>query len=98
VTSAPYVFVWNDVPPGTYNLTTTVTDAAGASTTSATITGTVAESALTLPLTVGLNWRRFTCGSGSWLVLVVVACTLLGDALQDALNPATRYQTQRLPA
>ncbi len=43
VTSAPYVFVWNDVPPGTYNLTTTVTDAAGASTTSATITGTVGQ-------------------------------------------------------
>ena len=35
---------------------------------------------------------------GVALVLVVVACTLLGDALQDALNPATRYQTQRLPA
>jgi len=35
---------------------------------------------------------------GVALVLVVVACTLLGDAFQDALNPATRYQTQRLPA
>ncbi len=35
---------------------------------------------------------------GVALVLVVVACTLLGDALQDALNPATSYQTQRLPA
>jgi len=32
---------------------------------------------------------------GVALVLVVVACTLLGDALQDALNPATRYQTAR---
>jgi peptide/nickel transport system permease protein len=32
---------------------------------------------------------------GVALVLVVVACTLLGDALQDALNPATRYQTLR---
>jgi len=31
---------------------------------------------------------------GIALVLVVVACTLLGDALQDALNP-TRYQTVR---
>jgi len=35
---------------------------------------------------------------GIALVLVVVACTLLGDALQDALDPATRSQTQRLPA
>ena len=35
---------------------------------------------------------------GVALVLVVVACTLLGDALQDALDPATRSQTQRLPA
>ena len=43
VTSAPYVFVWNDVPPGTYNLTTTVTDAAGASATSATVTATVGQ-------------------------------------------------------
>jgi peptide/nickel transport system permease protein len=32
---------------------------------------------------------------GIALVLVVVACTLLGDALQDALNPATRDQTSR---
>src|SRR5207249_4294096 len=32
---------------------------------------------------------------GIALVLVVVACTLLGDALQDALNPTTRYQTAR---
>src|SRR5437867_2362116 len=32
---------------------------------------------------------------GIALVLVVVACTLLGDALQDALNPTTRYQTPR---
>src|SRR5439155_369679 len=32
---------------------------------------------------------------GIALVLVVVACTLVGDALQDALNPATRYQTFR---
>ena len=32
---------------------------------------------------------------GVALVLVVVACTLVGDALQDALNPATRYQTVR---
>src|SRR6266581_3801810 len=31
---------------------------------------------------------------GIALVLVVVACTLLGDALQDALNP-NRYQTVR---
>ncbi len=31
---------------------------------------------------------------GVALVLVVVACTLLGDALQDALNP-NRYQTVR---
>src|SRR5207245_4842469 len=37
VTSAPYVFVWDNVRPGTYNLTTTVTDAAGASATSATV-------------------------------------------------------------
>jgi len=35
---------------------------------------------------------------GIALVLVVVACTLLGDALQDALDPATRSQTQRLRA
>jgi len=28
---------------------------------------------------------------GIALVLVVVACTLLGDALQDALNPTARY-------
>ena len=32
---------------------------------------------------------------GIALVLVVVACTLLGDALQDALNPTMRYQTAR---
>ena len=32
---------------------------------------------------------------GVALVLVVVACTLLGDALQDALNPALRSQTSR---
>jgi peptide/nickel transport system permease protein len=32
---------------------------------------------------------------GVALVLVVVACTLLGDALQDALDPTARYQ--RLP-
>src|SRR5204862_2147621 len=32
---------------------------------------------------------------GIALVLVVVACTLVGDALQDALKPATRYQTAR---
>jgi peptide/nickel transport system permease protein len=32
---------------------------------------------------------------GIALVLVVVACTLLGDALQDALDPAARYQTPR---
>src|SRR5207302_917386 len=42
-TGAPYVFVWNDVLPGTYNLTTTVTDAAGASATSATVTVTVGQ-------------------------------------------------------
>ena len=51
VTSAPYVFVWNDVPPGTYNLTTTATDAAGAAATSATITATVGEIAPTPKLT-----------------------------------------------
>src|SRR6266446_3923377 len=45
VTSAPYIFVWNDVPPGIYNLTTTATDAAGAAATSATITATVGETA-----------------------------------------------------
>jgi len=33
---------------------------------------------------------------GIALVLVVVACTLLGDALQDALDPTTRSQTHRL--
>ena len=43
VTSAPYVFVWDNVRPGTYNLTTTVTDAAGASATSATVTVTVGQ-------------------------------------------------------
>ena len=32
---------------------------------------------------------------GVALVLVVVACTLLGDALQDALDPTTRYETVR---
>jgi len=32
---------------------------------------------------------------GVALVLVVVACTLLGDALQDALDPTTRYETLR---
>lgn len=32
---------------------------------------------------------------GIALVLVVVACTLLGDALQDALNPTARYDTVR---
>ena len=32
---------------------------------------------------------------GIMLVLVVVACTLLGDALQDALDPTTRYETLR---
>ena len=32
---------------------------------------------------------------GIMLVLVVVACTLLGDALQDALDPTTRYETVR---
>jgi peptide/nickel transport system permease protein len=32
---------------------------------------------------------------GVALVLVVVACTLLGDALQDALDPTGRYQTAR---
>ena len=53
VTSAPYVFVWNDVPPGTYNLSTTATDAAGASATSATITATVGQT--TLPLSPGLT-------------------------------------------
>jgi ABC-type dipeptide/oligopeptide/nickel transport system permease subunit len=31
---------------------------------------------------------------GIALVVVVVACTLLGDALQDALDPH-RYQTAR---
>src|SRR5205814_582080 len=46
VTSAPYVFVCNDVPPGQYNLTTTATDAAGAAATSATITATVGELAI----------------------------------------------------
>ena len=45
VTSAPYVFVWNDVPPGTYNLTTIATDAAGASAASATINATVGQTA-----------------------------------------------------
>jgi hypothetical protein len=45
VTNAPYVFVWNDVPPGTYKLTTSATDAAGAAATSATITATVGETA-----------------------------------------------------
>jgi len=32
---------------------------------------------------------------GIALVLVVVACTLLGDALQDVLDPARRYETLR---
>lgn len=32
---------------------------------------------------------------GIALVLVVVACTLLGDALQDALNPAVTYDAVR---
>src|SRR5881296_2800320 len=32
---------------------------------------------------------------GIALVLVVVACTLLGDALQDALNPTARHDTVR---
>jgi len=53
VMSAPYVFVWNDVPPGTYDLTTTATDTAGASATSAAITATVGQS--TLPLTPQLT-------------------------------------------
>ncbi len=53
VTSAPYVFVWNDVPPGTYDLTTTATDTAGASATSAAITATVGQTAL--PLTPKLT-------------------------------------------
>lgn len=41
VTSAPYTFSWNNVPAGSYTLTATATDNAGATTTSAPIVVTV---------------------------------------------------------
>jgi len=45
VTQAPYGFVWNDVGAGTYALSAKATDNAGATTTSAAVTVTLAEKA-----------------------------------------------------
>src|SRR3989441_2960782 len=66
VTSAPYVFVWNDVPAGTYDLTTIATDATGASATSDTVTATVGQTTPTmtpeLTLTPGSTGSRVERG------------------------------------
>src|SRR5712692_4724499 len=48
VTSAPYVFPWNNVASGTYSLTATVTDAAGATATSAPVSVTVGKANQTI--------------------------------------------------
>jgi RHS repeat-associated protein len=45
VPQAPYQFLWNDVPAGTYTFTAKATDNAGASTTSAPVNTTLAEQA-----------------------------------------------------
>jgi len=42
-----------------------------------------------------LNAPWVATAPGMALVMVVVACTLLGDALQDSLSPASRQQTLR---
>ncbi|HMG72788.1 MAG TPA: Ig-like domain-containing protein [Pyrinomonadaceae bacterium] len=48
VTDPPYVFSWNNAPLGTYSLTATVTDSAGATTTSIPVSITVGVSSQTI--------------------------------------------------